>query len=220
MLGVDLERDHAVAVASGVDRGRMLAALTQLARDRGGLVAWRTSNAVCLLPEMSAEAAADLVGATIAGGVAAPATVAAAGPASGTEGIAGAYEEAQRCHRVLLALGRVGETATAASLGVYAALFNHAGRDDLERFVQTTIGPVAAYDEERGSDLIGTLEAYFESGGNVTRTARKLHLHANTLYQRLERIRALLPRSLDDAEAALHMHLALRIRRLERELFS
>jgi DNA-binding PucR family transcriptional regulator len=217
MLGVDLQREHAVVVTSGGDRRRLLDALAPLSEDRGGLVAWRAASVVLLVPGLDAEQAADLVTATLAERLPRPVTVAAAGPATGAEGLAGVYEDAERCHRVMLALGREGQTATVASLGVYAALFSRAGREDLDRFVDATVGTVLAYDEDRGGDLARTLEAYFAAGGNVTRAARALHVHSNTMYQRLDRIRGLLPRSLDDPEAALQAHLALRIRRLRQE---
>jgi DNA-binding PucR family transcriptional regulator len=89
-----------------------------------------------------------------------------------------------------------------------------AGRGELDRFVDRTLGPVLAYDGERGTDLAATLEAYFAAGGNLTRAAGALHVHVNTLYQRLDRVGVLLTPSWQEADGALQVQLALTIRRL------
>jgi DNA-binding PucR family transcriptional regulator len=44
----------------------------------------------------------------------------------------------------------------------------------------------------RLTDLTATFAAYFEEGGNVTQTARVIHVHVNTLLKRLERVTRLL----------------------------
>lgn len=214
LLGIDLDAEHAVVVASGGGRARVLAAAAALVRERGGLVAERPSTVVVLLPGLEPGVAARLVAERLGGGARDRVTVGAAGPVRGAEGVAAAHEDAARCARVLLALGREGDIATVAELGVYALLFSEAGRTELEAFVQATIGPILAYDEARGSELAATLEAWFAAGMNATRTAEALHVHVNTLYQRLDRVRSLLAGDPHDAERGLQLHLALRIERL------
>jgi len=56
-------------------------------------------------------------------------------------------------------------------------------------------------DRENGSDLYGTLYAYLRSSCNMAETARRLHLHRNSLLYRLNQIRELTGISLDDADA-------------------
>src|SRR6266542_4210258 len=85
-----------------------------------------------------------------------------------------------RCLDVLLALDRDGHGATADELGVYGLLVNQTGRDELDRFVRQTIGPVLDYDARRGGDLERTLLTYFQSDANLARTAARLYVHANT----------------------------------------
>jgi len=53
-------------------------------------------------------------------------------------------------------------------------------QDGLERLVE--------YERRRGTELLGTLEAFLEHQGNIAQTARKLYMHPNTLRQRLVRI--------------------------------
>lgn len=70
------------------------------------------------------------------------------------------------------------------------------------------------YDERRGTDLIGTLRAYFACGGNLTRAKDQLHVHVNTVVQRLDRIASLLGEDWHSPERALELQLALRLHRL------
>lgn len=213
LLGLNLDAEHVVVVASGGERRSLLAGAARLVGEHGGLIADRGTAVTVVLPQIASRAAADAVSAELRpDGL--PVTAGVAGPVAGAAGLAAAYADADRCRRVLLVLGREGEAATVDDLGVYALLFSQAGRDELGRFVDRMLGPVLAYDTERGTVLAETLEAYFAAGGNLTRAAEALHVHVNTLYQRLDRVTAVLAREWQTAEIALQLHLALTIRRL------
>lgn len=81
-------------------------------------------------------------------------------------------------------------------------------------FVRDTLGPVLDYDEARGTELLRTLDAYFACGGNLTRAKECLHVHVNTVSQRLERIGVLLGDDWQSPDRALELQLALRLHRL------
>jgi hypothetical protein len=66
----------------------------------------------------------------------------------------------------------------------------------------------------RGADLLLTLETYLAHGRSATAAARALSLQRQSLYQRIERIRALVGPDLDDPRAALDLALAVRAQRL------
>ncbi len=215
-LGADLDAAHVVVVVAvdDADRHRTAAAAAALARDEGGLAGEHNAETVLLLPHPEPGDTARLVSERLGRVLGAPVTAGAAGPAAGPEALAGAYTEAQGCLRVLQALGTPGAAGSAGELGVYGLLLREAGRDGLERFVDRRLGPVLAYDERRRTDLFGTLEAYFAAGGNHARAAAALHIHGNTLYQRLDRIASLVGGDWRDPENALLLHLAVRIHRL------
>lgn len=218
LLGLDLDRRHAVLVGSGGDRRRMLSAASRLTGARGGFVAERGQAIAVFVADTEPSEAAELLWAELGADDRDASVAGAAGPAAGPAGLASACVDADRCRRALLSLGRTGGSATVEELGVYALLFNEAGRTELDAFVEHTLGPIEAYDRERGTALTESLEAYFREGGNVTRAAERLHVHVNTLYQRLERIDTLLGRSCQDPEVGLQLHLACRIRRLQTRL--
>ncbi|MFG2233822.1 PucR family transcriptional regulator [Streptomyces sp. NPDC048723] len=66
------------------------------------------------------------------------------------------------------------------------------------------------------SDLTHTLRAYFDTGASQSRAAEALHVHVNTVVQRLDRIGSLLGRDWQRPERALELQLALRIHRVNR----
>ncbi len=208
-LGIDLSAPHAVLVAhaDGGSRRRVASAAARHAT----LVGVHAEEVVLLATgdpdELARRVAADLGSAT-----GRPVTVGAAGPASGPSAIAEAHAEAARCVRALLALGRTGEGAAMAGLGFLGQLLGD--RADLDVFVRRTLGPVLDYDERRGTELIATLRAYFANGAQLARTKDVLHVHVNTVVQRLERVASLLGEDWQAPDRALEIQLALRLHRL------
>lgn len=73
------------------------------------------------------------------------------------------------------------------------------------------MGEVVEYDRKRGTDLVRTLDAYFASGMSPARTKDDLHVHVNTVAQRLERIGRLLGPDWQSPGRALEIQLALRL---------
>jgi GAF domain-containing protein len=212
-LGIDLSRPCLVLVAqteSGF-HDRLAAATGRYLFGSDGISAERSGTVVLLLPhdgtapgEAARAAVAQLghlTGATV--------TVAAGGPASGPQALADAHAEALRCLRALRSLGRTGDGASAAELGFLGVLLGN--ERDVTSFVTATLGPLLDYDARRGTELVRTLGAYFACGGTLTRTKDELHLHVNTVVQRLDRIQALLGPDWNDPERALELQLALRL---------
>lgn len=99
-------------------------------------------------------------------------------------------------------------------LGLYRLLAGLRDQADLRRFYDETLGVLVAYDAAHNTDLVPTLEAFFEQNANASQTARALYVHRNTLNYRLQRIAEITGLDLDDAEARLALQLALKVRRL------
>ena len=81
---------------------------------------------------------------------------------------------------------------------------------ELDAFVDEQLGPLLEGGSARQRVLLETLEAYLAAGGRKAQAARTLHLERQSLYLRLRRIEELLGVSLDDEDAALGLHLAVR----------
>jgi hypothetical protein len=208
-LGVDLAAPHVVVVVRH-DGQRERAAFwaSSQAAVRHGLAAGRADEVVLLLPGGDAGAIAQRVAAELSTSLHTPATAGA----SRKSDVAAAYQEARRCAEALIALGRAGDGASASELGFVGLLVGD-GRD-VRGFVGSVLGPVVEYDARRGTVLADTLAAYFGSGGSPSRTAEAMHIHVNTVTQRLDRVGKLLGEGWLEPERALEIQLALRLHRL------
>ncbi|TXS46460.1 GAF domain-containing protein [Streptomyces sp. uw30] len=229
-LYADLDATHVVlaarleAVAADADqeaaaRRRLWSAASHLAATRQGLAAARDGGTVLLLPLETGETATAVarraarhlgtaVQEAVTVGASAPVEELAAHPDS----VAAAYEESRRCLDALRLLGRSGDGAAAEDFGFLGLLL--AGDRDIVGFVDRTIGQVVAYDERRGTDLLHTLDAYFACGMSPARTKDELHVHVNTVAQRLERVGHLLGADWQSPARVLEIQLALRLHKL------
>jgi len=137
-------------------------------------------------------------------------TIGTAGPVVPGGGLREVHAQARRTTDALVAIGRA--AGSARELG-FAGLVA-GGPADVEGYLCHVLGPVTDYDARRGSDLAGTLEAYFAVGASPSRAAGELHVHVNTVTQRLDRIASLLGTDWAAPDRALEIQLALRLRRL------
>ncbi|MGK5729487.1 helix-turn-helix domain-containing protein [Streptomyces sp. URMC 124] len=205
-------------------RQRLWSAASHLAATRHGLAAARDGGTVLLLPydgrcsaSEAARRAARQLGAAVPGGVTVGASTPVPAPAADPAAVADAYAEARRCLDVLQLLGRDGEGAAADDFGFVGLLLAEAGGgggDRIGRFVARTIGPVVEYDARRGTALVPTLDAYFAGGMSPVRTKDALHVHVNTVAQRLDRVGRLLGPDWQTPSRTLEIQLALKLHRL------
>ncbi|WP_280893756.1 MULTISPECIES: GAF domain-containing protein [unclassified Streptomyces] len=229
-LDADLDATHVVLAArldgpaadadqEAAARRRLWSAASHLAATRHGLAAARDGGTVLLLPLAAGDTATDLARRTaghLGTAVHEAVTVGASAPvrdlAVHLDAVAAAYRESRRCLDALRLLGRSGDGAAAEDFGFLGLLL--AGDRDIAGFVERTIGQVVAYDDRRGTDLLHTLDAYFACGMSPARTKDELHVHVNTVAQRLERVGRLLGEDWQSPARALEIQLALRLHRL------
>ncbi|MFI6660541.1 helix-turn-helix domain-containing protein [Streptomyces sp. NPDC050523] len=229
-LHADLDATHVVlaarldAAAPDADqeaeaRRRLWSAASHLAATRHGLAAARDGGTVLVLPLVAGDTATELARRTarqLGTAVHEAVTVGASGPvedlAAHPDTVAAAYAEGRRCLDALRLLGRPGDGAAAEDFGFLGLLL--AGDRDIAGFVDRTIGEVVAYDERRGTDLVRTIDAYFTCGMSPARTKDALHVHVNTVAQRLERVGRLLGDDWQSPSRTLEIQLALRLHRL------
>ncbi len=211
--GLDPTRPFCVLVLRGEDpQGhRALLISASAATDELALVGSHDGDVVALVPGTDADGLARAVAARI--GRRTCVTVAGVGPVDGVDGVPTAHEEGARTVGALIALGHKGKGAAATQLGFAGLIVGSA--PDVDDYVRRLLGPVIDYDDRRGTDLVGTLAAYFAAGGSPRHAAGTLHVHVNTVSQRLERISALLGATWQQPDHALELQLALRLRALQ-----
>lgn len=122
------------------------------------------------------------------------------------------FEQARAAHRTALQW-RLSAPLAFNEMGVYRLLSLLVGSAELSRFYRETLGELASATPQN-AEFIATLEAFFEEHGNLTRTAKRLHVHRNTLLYRMDRIKEISGLDMDNPETRLAVHLALRIRRI------
>ncbi|AZM51531.1 diguanylate phosphodiesterase [Streptomyces sp. WAC 01529] len=213
-LGINLSRPHAVLTldTDNEPRSHLFAEAVRHARSLGGLAGIHDGHIVLLVPSSDPGALAAELARDLGKAAGTPVTVGSAGPATGPEQLPGTYTEAGRCLHALHALGRTGDGSDIAGLGFLGVLLGD--RSDLDGFVQRYLGPVLAYDQQRGTELVQTLDAYYTHGASLSKAKDALHVHVNTVVQRLDRVAQLLGADWNSPTRALELQLALKLHRL------
>ncbi len=124
------------------------------------------------------------------------------------------YRQAEHALHIGAAVSGLSSTNAFDDLGAYRLLFHLRDQPELESFCEESIGALDRYDAEHGTDLIQTLGTYLELQGNLSQTARALHLHRNGLLYRLSRIEQIGVCDLSQPGQRLSLQLALLARPL------
>jgi sugar diacid utilization regulator len=85
---------------------------------------------------------------------------------------------------------------------------------ELERFYLDTIAPLVAYDEQYGTELVGTLEAFLANDGSMAATYKQLFTHRHTIRYRLERIKELTGLDVNSTDGRERLGLGLKAMRV------
>ncbi|QWZ08221.1 helix-turn-helix domain-containing protein [Nocardioides panacis] len=204
----------AVAAVEGLDRHRAAQVAARLGGELQGLAGEHDGRVVLVAPAPEDARAVGRQLCERVQGAGGSCTVGVAIATGGPAEVAAAYGEARRCLDTLVTLGRTGEVSDPAGLGLARLLLGQNGPEELDAFIETLVGPVLAYDARRGTELVGTLEAWFAAGSRPAETAKRLHVHPNTVAQRLDRVSTLLGEDWRDPARGLDVQLALRLFRL------
>ncbi len=210
--GADLETGLTVAVAepgpSVGSESQAVRVCSALARELGGLGGTHEGNLVLLAPGEPlrvGEMLRDRLGG---------ATVGVARCDVGAVGVTAAWRAARQILAALQRLNRHGDVSDPGGLGLARLLLGGNGQQELDEFIARTLGPVLDYDTERDTELATTLEAWLDAGGALRETAERLHIHPNTVSQRLERVGRLLGADWRQPRRKLDLQLALQMDRL------
>ncbi|OAK55681.1 hypothetical protein A3K89_19075 [Rhodococcoides kyotonense] len=144
-------------------------------------------------------------------GSGAAATAVNAGHSVALDGYARLHRSATGALSMLALMGRSDVTVALADLGLMGLLLQLDDAEQLLAFADRTLGPVRSYDAARKTDLLRTLRSFFACGLAVADTARTLHVHPNTIGQRLRRIQSLTGMDLSRPDHAMEIAAALTV---------
>lgn len=121
------------------------------------------------------------------------------------------YREAQRSVKKM-GLNKSGKNILHFDeLGIYRILSNEEVQPEIEQFFIENLGSIVAYDREKGTELLKTLNVYFACGGNLKRVSEEMYTHYNTVIYRMQRIKEIGNIDLSDSNVSLNIHIALKI---------
>ena len=217
-FGFNLAGSHRVAVArtgrrlvdAGPVHGRVEALVLANFGGRDVVVATKEGRLVCVFPGAAHDPAADLAH-TLEETAEGPWRVGVGRPHPGPGGVVRSYGEARQSLELSSRLQLAGPVALFEALLPYRML---AADPSLgAELVAAVLGPLQ---QARGGaeHLIETLEAHIAASGNVSATARMLHLSPRAVVYRLERIAQLTGHSPQDPESRFVLELAVRSRHL------
>lgn len=146
--------------------------------------------------------------ARVAGGSEATVAVSGAGHRTHQQG----YRAARGALDIAVHAGRAGGVVTLPALGISGLLLQLDDADQLLAFADRTLGALVRYDQLHGTELMSTLRVLLQRRMNRTLAATELHVHPNTLKQRVRRIEQLAGADLGDPAALAEFSTALVVR--------
>ncbi len=127
-------------------------------------------------------------------------------PCNGVSEIAKSHHEAEKALLYQLSQQKSG-LQQYAQMGINQVFVNLSS-DDAATFLSSVLKPLS----EKSENLEATLITYIESSYSLKKTAQKLFIHPNTLYQRLKKIENCLNISFDNPDDLLKLQLARYLR--------
>ncbi|WP_248580826.1 PucR family transcriptional regulator ligand-binding domain-containing protein [Nocardioides sp. InS609-2] len=142
-------------------------------------------------------------------------TVAAGSPVGDVDGLTATLTQSREVASIARRLGARRQPLHARDLGIYRLLARFGNEPELADFLREQIGPLLDHDATYSSKLVQTLDTYLQHGLAKTETATALGIRRQTLYNRLDRINAVLGRdALTAHESRTALSLALHAWRL------
>jgi purine catabolism regulator len=127
----------------------------------------------------------------------------------------GTLPRAYRESTEAMALGRKvfgpGRVTHYNDLGIFRVLCGHNRTNEQRKFHTEWIAPLADYDARHGTDLLGTLDAFFQCNMNASAAAAKLYIHENTLRYRLRKVGELIGVDIFSGETLLNLWAGLKL---------
>jgi GAF domain-containing protein len=130
-------------------------------------------------------------------------------PQSGVPGLIQALQEAIDATRIASLLGS-DDIVAYRDTGAYRYLVDALDSGGPHDYLRAAVDRLIAYDRERRSQLLLTLDEYLSQGRSIAAASRTLFIHVNTLRQRLERIEELTGLTLA-SEDLLALQLAVKL---------
>lgn len=102
-------------------------------------------------------------------------------------------------------------------LGIYRIFHLEEMESELQQFYRDTLEPLVVYDKEKGSELVKTLQMFFQCGGNLKKVSEEMFTHYNTIVYRMQRIKDITGMNLENPNDRLNLQVSFKIFEMFRE---
>ncbi|MGM0437926.1 MAG: PucR family transcriptional regulator [Bacillota bacterium] len=123
------------------------------------------------------------------------------------------YEEAKKALKIGKLFIGENEVFIYKKLGIYRILSMVNEEGEVVEFCDDILGKLIEYDKKNNEDLCYNLKKYLMNNGNITKAAKELYVHPNTLSYRIKKIEKILKKDLDDPRERFNLFLALMIKK-------
>lgn len=130
----------------------------------------------------------------------------------------------EQCKKEALIAMRVGRgmlhekvmphTHSFGELGCLCFLYELSDSEAMRDFYEENMRVLLDYDLYNNAELVKTLEYFFVHGQNLRKTADALFVHKNSVVYRLNKVKVLLDKDLDDHLVAFNLQLSLKLRNI------
>ncbi len=110
---------------------------------------------------------------------------------SDVKDVRASHRDAKKCIEYIQKKGQAGSVISFHQLGIQRLLLNTEW-NELQDFVDDTVGPIIDNDKHYHTMLFDTLHHYLESNNNMAETAKTMFVHVNTIKYRLKQMENLL----------------------------
>lgn len=124
------------------------------------------------------------------------------------------YAEAKLALDISQKLGLRQQITWYDDVGLYVLLDRIANQPETAAWFDKMLGQLTRYDQDNGTDLVHTLEVYFDANQVIQQAAYHLFIHPKTLRYRLSRIESILETNPFAGEKQLSYYLAAKLARL------
>ena len=142
-------------------------------------------------------------------------TIAIGGFYQTVEGLCQSYTEATQTLKVSRQLELEEQVVWNKDLAVYSILSQFAAESGAKNWLNQTLGSLLAYDRDNETDLVKTMETYFDANQRIKQAAYQLYIHPKTLSYRLKRITEILGTDPFDGHNQFSFYLATKLTRLQ-----
>ena len=130
------------------------------------------------------------------------------------QGLRHSYQEAAAALEVSKRLSGQPAIVWYEDIALYVLLNRFANQSQVNRWREQTLGRLITYDDNNDTELVKTLETYFDANQNSQQAARDLFIHPKTLKYRLRRIEEIVGIDPFAGDRQLAFYLAAKLTRL------